>query len=502
MSGLAACGDWLLDMVPDSELLRQYVEEGAQQAFTELVRRHLGLVYFGALRRTGGDHALAADVSQTVFVYLARQAPTLRHHPVLTGWLFVTTRHLAINARRAEARRRHREHESIVMHNPTPSTDWDRLQSVLHENLDTLGQTERDAVLLRFYSNCSFAEIGATLRITEEAARKRVVRALDKLHGALARRGVTSTVAALTTALTAEASQVPPAALAGTIAALAAAPVVSGPTVGFSFVLMKKLTVAMAAVAFLALAGFEVVEVRANRALRAELETLPTRKADLRALDAERAEMHMRLRAAGAGDSLPGELARAQQRVATLKARPPGVVDAAFRPATQWANVGRATPEAANETFHWALFRGDVDAVGMFVAFSDDSPAAREAFMAHFSEAVRARYRTPEAICAAAFFGAGQPNQHSPEDAFQLLAVDDHVGGNGTRFGQKRVLLWYRLGTGEEFEGGSRWQQTPLGWAPGGFALATDWEQAARTLDPATGNRRPKTATEHLPMAK
>src|SRR5690349_7235897 len=96
----------------DTELLRQYVDTGSEPAFEELVARHLPLVYSAALRQVGGDHELAKDVAQTVFIDLARKARSLRHHEVLTGWLYTSTRFAASTARRWEYRRQAREQKA------------------------------------------------------------------------------------------------------------------------------------------------------------------------------------------------------------------------------------------------------------------------------------------------------------------------------------------------------------------------------------------------------
>jgi RNA polymerase sigma factor (sigma-70 family) len=219
-------------MVEDAELLRRYVEEGSEEAFAELVRRHLSLVYFGALRRTSGDAHLAAEVSQGVFIRLAQHARTLRRHPVLSAWLFTTTRNAAINARIAENRRQRREQEAFTMQETLaeaePPADWEHLSPLLFETLDLLSEQERVAVLLRFFAGRAFAEIGEKLQLSEEAARKRVERALAKMHEALGRRGVTSTTTALAVAMANQANAAVPSGLAATVTHAAVAGAVVG----------------------------------------------------------------------------------------------------------------------------------------------------------------------------------------------------------------------------------------------------------------------------------
>ena len=201
---------------------------------------------------------------------------------------------------------------------------------------------------------------------------------------------------------------------------------------------------------------------------RVDADALRAAADDTQKLTVESKRLNVALQKLGAANPEGTELARWRQRAAVLTARPPGVTDEAMISAASWRNVGRATPEEANLTFHWAMFTRDLATVSKFVLFDDDTPENRAAFMAHFSPAVRAKYSTPEQIMAAAAYGAGTSLAQSANDAFQPLGVDEHVGGNGSRYGQKRVRVWYRLASGKEFEGSTRWQQTPEGWAPAG----------------------------------
>ena len=188
-------------MNDDTDLLRRYAEEGSEAAFTELVRRHVDLVYGAALRRTGGDTHRAADVAQQVFTTLAREARKLSRHAVLGAWLHAATRNAALNLMISEERRKTRElaAQSLAPATAAPgeSLDWDRLRPVLDSAIDELSETDRAAVVLRFLEQRPFAAVGAALRVSEDAARMRTDRALDKLRTALARRGITSTAAAV-----------------------------------------------------------------------------------------------------------------------------------------------------------------------------------------------------------------------------------------------------------------------------------------------------------------
>lgn len=209
-------------MNDDAALLRRYADEKSEAAFTELVRRHLDLVYSAALRRLHGDAHRAADVAQQVFATLARDAKKLSGHTVLTAWLYTATRNAAIDFIRAEQRRHVREQEALTMETlfaATPDAEWEKLRPVLDEVMDELSDADRTAVLLRFFEKRAFAEIGTALHLSEDAARMRVDRALEKLRALLGRRGVTSTSAALTAVLANQVVTAAPAGLAGTISA-------------------------------------------------------------------------------------------------------------------------------------------------------------------------------------------------------------------------------------------------------------------------------------------
>ncbi len=257
-------------MSEDAELLRRYTEEESEGAFAELVQRHVPLVYSAALRRLAGDAHAAADVTQLVFTALARQAPALVHCHVLPGWLYATTRNVAVDFIRSEHRRRVREQEAHAMHeldSASPPPAWDQLRPLLDEVMDQLGQQDREAILLRFFARRSFAEIGRTLNLKEDAARMRVDRAVDKLRVLLARRGATSTCAALGMMLTSQAATAAPAGIAGTVtsAALHSASI-AGPAFDLIQLMSTSKTIVAAGVALALAIGFSVHETRQARA--------------------------------------------------------------------------------------------------------------------------------------------------------------------------------------------------------------------------------------------
>lgn len=228
-------------MSDDAELLHRYVSERSEPAFAEVVRRHVDLVYFAALRQVGGDTHRAQDVTQAVFADLARKAPTLLDRSSVTGWLHTSTRFAATKVRRADRTRRKYEQEAQAMqtllneNDPTPP--WEQLRPIIDDVVQELAEPDREAVLLRFFEGHAFAEVGAKLKLGEDAARLRVNRALDKMQAALARRGVTSTAAALGIALAGQAGAVAPAGLTAmvTASALAGSAAAAGLGAGASF---------------------------------------------------------------------------------------------------------------------------------------------------------------------------------------------------------------------------------------------------------------------------
>jgi len=183
----------------DWELIQKYCN-GSESAFEALVKRHVDYVYCAALRQVR-DPALAEDVSQAVFLLLAQKAKTFRPDTILISWLFRTTQNIAARAVRSELRRQRRESEAAIM-NPTTTTpdadpQWEQVSPVLDEALAALSNKDRDAVLLRFISRKQFSEVGAEIGASEDAAKKRVSRALGRLREFFLRRGTTLSVAAI-----------------------------------------------------------------------------------------------------------------------------------------------------------------------------------------------------------------------------------------------------------------------------------------------------------------
>lgn len=274
-------------MTSDAELLRHYAIDRSQEAFAELVRRNVDLVYCAALRQMAGDHHRAQEVTQMVFTDLSRKAASLARHPALVAWLHRSTYLAAASIRRRE-RRRQRHELAAAAEMPDVAEDtsvpsWESLRPVLDDALNKLSERDREAVLLRYFANRPFAEVGRHLDVTENAARMRVERALDRLRGLLAGRGITSSSAALAMAFGAQESAAAPAgvAQAATAAAIAGGLHAAGASLGI--VTMSKAPLALTCAALIlgsaivatqrraiAVASLELAElVRENQAIPA-----------------------------------------------------------------------------------------------------------------------------------------------------------------------------------------------------------------------------------------
>lgn len=205
----------------DMSLVREFAGQQNEAAFEALVTRHVNLVYSAALRQVGDAHT-AEEVTQAVFIILARKAGSLRRETFLTGWLFKTTRYAAAAERRARVRRLHRETQAYMDHSQTTEDEaWPQIAPLLDEALANLGETDRRAVLLRYFENKPLAEVGATLGVNEDAARKRVNRGLEKLRKLFGKRGVTLTSTVIAGVVGANSVQAAPAVLAKSVTAAA-----------------------------------------------------------------------------------------------------------------------------------------------------------------------------------------------------------------------------------------------------------------------------------------
>jgi uncharacterized protein (TIGR03435 family) len=209
----------------EMNLVREFAERNSERAFAGLVQQHLNLVYSVAMRYLGNSQD-AQDVTQTVFIILAKKAASLRHRNTLTGWLYEATRLTSRQFIRTRNRQQAREQEAYMQSNPNETnTDsvWRQLAPFLEEAMSSLGEPERAALALRFFENKSGAETAALLGIKEQAAHKRVTRALEKLRKFCVKRGLISTTSIIAGAISANSLQIAPAVLSKSVITVAMA---------------------------------------------------------------------------------------------------------------------------------------------------------------------------------------------------------------------------------------------------------------------------------------
>ncbi len=271
-------------------LLAEYAINGTEGAFREIVSRYLDFVYSTALRLVDGNTQLAEDVTQMVFISLAKNARSLSSAVLLGGWLHQRTFHLATKAARSERRRQFREREAVAMNSLHDDSDsqWRDIAPVLDEAITQLAPADRTAILLRFFERRDFRSVAHALGSREDAARMRVNRAVEKLHALLKARGATLSATTLASVLAAETVVAAPPALATAAATAALASASTGTAITFlNIITMTKLKAGLATALVLALATTAVVQHRSRASLRLENQSLRDQVAQLN-IDNER----------------------------------------------------------------------------------------------------------------------------------------------------------------------------------------------------------------------
>jgi RNA polymerase sigma factor (sigma-70 family) len=262
---------------PDAmSLLAEYSRKGSEIAFREIVERYLDLVYSTALRMVGSDTHRARDISQIVFLDLARKASQISPNVMLGGWLHRHTCFVALNIIRKERRRQIHEQQAVEMNTLNDTSDYSALAPVLDQAINELEESDRTAVLLRFFEQCDFRSVGQQMGTTEDAARMRVNRALERLHAILKHHGITTAGATLAVFLTANAIHAAPVGLAATISlavgsATAAVTTAAATSKIIIMTTIQKITVGTVLIAML---GISVFEAQQASTARADLETL------------------------------------------------------------------------------------------------------------------------------------------------------------------------------------------------------------------------------------
>jgi RNA polymerase sigma factor (sigma-70 family) len=371
----------------DMDLVREFGRHHSEAAFTELVRRHLNLVYSVALRLTGnvGD---AEDVAQAVFIILARKAVALPERTLVTGWLYEATRFTSVRLLRTNARRRRREQKASMQFtlNETDTAHiWQQLSPHLEAAMSQLTDRDRGLLLLRFYENKTKAAAASLLGIRENTAHKREERALAKLRKYFAKCGVTLSGAAIAAAVSAHSVQAAPVTLLDTLSAGAPATTSTLTLVKGALKLMAW-TTAKTTVTTLVVAGmavYLVIQHQAQVRLRQQNEALQMRINQLSSLATENENLSNLLAQAKNSEARARDQLRQRAQARALNKVPAAVPspattppptaksDPAVLPKDSWAKAGFATPEATLKTRGWAVLNGDRQQFAQSVYLTD-----------------------------------------------------------------------------------------------------------------------------------
>ena len=358
----------------DYELLREFVLHRSEDAFSRLVERHLRMV-LSAARRMSGDDDLAQDVTQNVFTMFAQRARDIRSPQVVGGWLYNTTRHLTMHAVRGERRRREREEAAVAMQLHETESDTNRVLEQLEPAMAELDADDRDTLVLRYLEDRNLREVGTELGISEDAARMKANRALDKLRAVLGRKGVSVTSVLLGTALVSNTSSAVPTGLAGVITttALGGTILTTATITTMNWINAKAVTAIIGAAVVAGTGTYLVKQSEVNR-LRDENQQLVAQQATLTAdnqaalgaAQSNKDEMEKLRKEASDVVRLRGEVAQLRrqqadaQRIAQ-KSAPPQTTPTQLpeNKSTSFARgqitfVGFATPETALQTITWA----------------------------------------------------------------------------------------------------------------------------------------------------
>jgi RNA polymerase sigma factor (sigma-70 family) len=393
-------------MTDDMALLRDYARHNSEEAFAMLVSRHVNLVYSVARRQVHDAH-LAEEITQAVFIILARKAAPLGPNTILPGWLCRTTRYTSANALTVQRRRLRREQEAsmnYILNEPEPDA-WKQIAPLLDGAMERLGQKDHDAVVLRFFEGRNFKEVGAALGGTENAAKKRVNHALEKLRRYFSKRGVVSTTAIIAGTLSANSVQAAPTALAPAITAIVMAKGAAGG--GLTLTLVKgalklmawsNAKTALVSAVVAGMATFSVIQYQAQVKLREQNESLRRQVDQLSQLASENRNLSNLLTQARASEAVAKDRLRARgqeptkvkvpiQQPVNDSAPPAAKSDPIQMPKSSWANAGFATPQAALQTRGWAVLNGDRALFKQSLFITDDARNFAEDALVKMAEA-------------------------------------------------------------------------------------------------------------------
>jgi RNA polymerase sigma factor (sigma-70 family) len=479
----------------DQILVRDYARRRREQAFDELVHRHLDFVYSTAVRVLR-DSSLAEDVTQRVFMALAQHAANLQGRTSLTGWLHETARNFAISAVRSEERRRVREQEAETMRIiDAEDTDalWQAITLHLDEVLSRLSSGDRDVILWRYFERKTAGQIGERLGLSGEAAQKRVLRALDRLRTMLAERGLTASAAGLAGLLTAQAIQSAPAGLAASVVAAAGVtgPALSATSIFEIIMASTKAKIGLAAVLAASVSAPLLLQHQRNARLLDEITTLRQQRPELDRLREEMNRLHAEaFLSAEQREKERAELVRIRRQLADYRTRDTSVASAPLNEKasklpeqtdsrsssaplvreTDWKNVGFQTPSSTVQTLEWAKARRETNVIANALAWADEkSRAGIEAIFAKAPESVRAKFGSADEYVLSLFDFASPPDNPRRLTSFRIL--EERITGD-----EATLLIEHQFADGETHTGPMRYVR-----------IGNDWRQALDFDEPAKG---------------
>ncbi len=378
----------------DLELLQQFARDRSEDAFATLVKRHVDLVYSAAVRQVCSSQ-LAEDVSQSVFLDLSRNAEKLKPDTILTAWLYRVTRRTAIDVVRSESRRQLREQIAVELADMNSSdAHWDTIAPLLDEAMETLDEEERSSILLRYFENKSLREVGKTLGTSDDAAQKRVSRAVDQLREFFSKRGLTVCASGLAVVISANAVQAAPIGFALTISSAFGGTTLASATTATAIktIAMTTLQKSLITAIVVAAVGVGIYEAREASTLRTrvqlleqqqqsapadQLQQVTRERDDVKRELAELRQENERLKSNSAElIKLRGEVARLRNETRQLALTKDVTNDSAggwtgdgirWRP--EWKDAGLKSPEDAIGTYCWALVNNRIGRLKDCLAF-------------------------------------------------------------------------------------------------------------------------------------
>jgi len=481
-------------MTDDRKLLAEYVRDGSETAFRELVSRYFRLVYLTALRHAQGDAHLAEDITQTVFVDLARSAITLADGVLIGGWLYRRTCHVAQPVMRAQRRRLAREREAATMHEPATEPQAERalLDAHLDQAMMELAERERTVVMLRFFEELSFQAIAERTGGTPDAARMLSVRALAKLEAILRRQGVALSAGSLGAMLSLEASAMVPTHLVAPMASAAIAAKVAGGGGMLIFLKLMSTSKILVTGALIVAAGFlpTVLLRQETAALERQRAELAQDNANLRVALRREREEHERLRvqrpASGqaADEALRRELAKLRGQVGVLREQNAQLKRDWLNPTpslSEWkpeelANQGRGTPLTTLQTMLWAAAGSyDAELIRSVMADPSDPQLDQETVQ------VVARHERPGILKASAVKVLRQVELPGDQVEVEFVMENRTAGGDLRRMTfQRSAEGWRAVVFADREPDGSVWHV--------GFEKVRDRDALSRMPGEAHGN--------------